>query len=95
MMEEAQDRADAEHLQAAQAAVAPGPVVGAILDRLHPLPQDGEAQRGHAEPGDQVQILQPIMVSGEAELVAVAFADAVNGAFDTAPEFQFARHHRP
>src|SRR5690606_2531192 len=76
--------------QARQPAVGPAPVEAAPLD-LGALPKDRIAKSPEPERREAIQIVDAVVVAGEARLVQPGVADTIDGALVPAPEFEL-RH---
>src|SRR3954470_7278953 len=88
MVNEPGDGVDAELAQATQALVWPAPVGARRAVGRDALPEYGIAQLAHAQLGDAFQVIDALGVTAALHLAEVLVADAVDGAFDAAPQLQ-------
>ncbi len=88
VVQQAGDRADPELLQAAEPLVDPAPVEAVGRLWRNALPKHRITQRLEPQAGEQLQIPGPGLVTATQGLVEEPVADAVDGAFVAAPQFQ-------
>src|SRR5690606_36330083 len=74
--------------QPRQPAVGPAPVEAAALD-LGALPQDGIAKGPEAERRKVIEVVDSVVMAGEARLVQPGVPDTIDGALVPAPHFEF------
>ena len=88
VVKEAHDRRDAELPQAAQPLVRPAPVRGPEAAGRGPFPEHRVPERGDAERGEAVEVVEAVLVPGAADLIDVVVADPVDRALDPAPQLE-------
>ena len=88
VVDEPDDRTDVQLAEPLQPLVAPAPV-------MRSLPEDRVADRGDAQPGEPVEIVESRGVAAGVELVEVRVADAVDGRLDPGPDFERHRAQPP
>src|SRR4051812_24678357 len=85
MMDKPDDRPDPELAQSAQSLLGPSPV---DFPRRHALPQNRITQRANSERREALEVVGPVVVARERELVDEGVAHAHAGAFGPGPHFQ-------
>src|SRR5688572_26969464 len=93
MVQEPDDRVHPELAHTRQPLVTPAPVNLVRVIWCKPLPEYRMAQGSDSEGGDPCQVIGPHVVTGPDHLVEPAIADAVDRAFDPAPELQRRARH--
>jgi hypothetical protein len=88
MVHKADDGAHAQVAQVPQSFVGLSPVARIRSVWRDVFPQDWVAERGDAEGGKAIEIIEPMSVPGSRNLVVKAVADPVDRALDTAPELE-------
>lgn len=78
------DRSDREFAPTSQPQVGPDPVRRGGIARCRAFPKYGIADGGYAQLREPVEILDPIQVPVEFELIQEAVADAIDRALQTA-----------
>ena len=88
VVDEPDDRPDPQLAQAREAAVWPGPVRFRQAVRARAFPEDRKTQRGDAELGEAVEVVEPSGEPGQLDLVGVAIPDPVDRALGAAPQLE-------
>ncbi len=88
VVHQAGDGAHLQFAQAAQALVRPPPVEAVRRVRRDPLPEHRIAQRLEAQPREQVEIAEPLLMAASQRLVEEPVADPVHRALMPAPQLQ-------
>jgi hypothetical protein len=88
VVDQADDRRDAQVLEHGQAFIGPRPVGGLDAIGCRALPQHGVADGADAERSKTFQVLQPCGMAVAIHLGEVVIAYAVDGAFQAAPQLE-------
>ena len=86
VVDESGNRRYAEREKLAKALVGPSPVRTERAERSNPFPKYRIAQSSDPQRSDAAEIAGPVGMTGPFDLIVIAIADSVHGAFDAAPE---------